>query len=89
MDGRVFHCRQNRVTLNLTNIRERFPNACDIRVVPSNPKDRWAEVLAHTEQQRTERLLLMKYHPLAWEPITQPRLLSRLIPGITTIPVAA
>jgi hypothetical protein len=82
IDGRAVHIRQNATTLTLSNIHQHYPDAREIRAVPSHAKDRWAQVLARTEQERAERLLLMKYHPQVWQPAIQPRLLARLCPNI-------
>ncbi len=91
LDGhRVVHVRQNRITLTRSNIHQHFPEAHEIRAVPGAAKDRWAQVLAYTEQQYSERLLLMKYHPQPWEPVTQPRLFARrFTQGVAVAPAIA
>jgi hypothetical protein len=87
VDGRPVHIRQNDHTLTESNIRAYFPDAREIRPVMSRAKDRWANVLATSEIERAERVLLMKFHPQPWTPATQPRLLcgpqaaSMLVPA--------
>lgn len=76
IDGQPVHCRQGRVTLTLSNVRQHYPDARTVRPIRSNAKHRWAQVLG-TPQERTERLLLMRYHVQPYEVTTQPRLLTR------------
>ncbi len=76
VDGQLLHIRQGPVTLTRGNIREHYPQAREIRVIGGTPKMRWARVLAQTERERGERVLLMRYHPQPYAAAVQPRLLS-------------
>lgn len=77
IDGTPVHIRQGANTLTLTNVRGHYPEAKDIRPLHGNAKQRWAYVLASTERERAERALLMAYHVQPYEPMTQPRLLTK------------
>ena len=87
VDGKPVHIRQNDHTLTAGNVRAYYPDAREIRPVMSRAKDRWAQVLAHSEAERAERALLMKFHPLPWTPAIQPRLLCGPQPVQALFPV--
>ncbi len=80
VDGRLLHARQGAKTLTLTNVRDLYPAARQIQLVGGTPKMRWARILAHTERERADRAMLMRYHPQPYIAAVQPRLLS--VPGL-------
>lgn len=75
IDGQFQHCRRGAVTYTLSNIHDHFPNAKVIRVIREGAKQRWTYLFARTEQERAQRILLMKYRIQSYEPYHQPRLL--------------
>jgi hypothetical protein len=79
VDNQHHHVRQGAVTLTLSNVRQHFPDAKSIRAIYTNPKQRWAYVLAETPRERAERTLLMAYHVKPYEMLRQPRLLSKFL----------
>lgn len=78
IDGQPVHVRQGATTLTLANVRDHFPRASNIRTIYGNQKQRWASILAATDREYADRLLLMKYRVQPYEQVIQPRLLWNL-----------
>jgi len=76
IDGTSIHIRQGKTTLTFSNVRDHYPDAKVIRPLHGGAKSRWAQVFGN-EQERAQRVLLMKYHVQPPELMTQPRLLTR------------
>jgi hypothetical protein len=73
IDGKRINCRQGKRTLTMSNVREFYPAAQEIRIERAYPKQRWATILASGENRALAEQL-MAFRPQPYIEAIQPKL---------------